>query len=433
MNLLIKNGRVIDPANNIEDKLDILVKESKIECVAPNIRGEDTIIIDASNKVVVPGLVDVHVHLREPGPHAYKETIRSGARAAAKGGFTTVVCQPNTEPRIEDATHVKAILDCAKKESIINIYPSSCITRGPYHKELVNFMEVKEAGAVKITDDGDPVIYKELMYEALREAQKARIRVSLHCELSRWAENILKNLRNPDAILGFKLSPYKYYETEAAFVKRDIELAKRVNCQIHIEHVSLKASVDEIRQAKAQGCQVTAEVTPHHFTLTKEDAKKYGTNAKTNPPLREKEDIEALREGLADGTIDIIASDHAPHTIADKSVGWDNAPYGIIGLETTLGLVLTQLVDKKVIPLYDAIAKLTINPAKIFNLNAGTLSVGMPANITIIDLEREWIVDANKFESMAHNCPFHGWKLKGKAVTTIANGKLVMQDERIIG
>lgn len=433
MDLLIKNGRVIDPANHIDDKLDILVRDSKIERLAPNIRDKEAIIIDASNKVVVPGLVDIHVHFREPCRHRYKETIKSGARAAAKGGFTTVICQPNTEPRIEDATHVRAILECAKKESIVNIYPSSCITRGPYHKELVNFKKVREAGAVKITDDGDPVLYNDLMYKALIEAQKVSIPISLHCELSEWAAHILKNLENPDTILGFRLAPYKHYEAEAAFVKRDIELAKRVNWPIHIEHVSLRASVDEIRRAKAQGCQVTAEVTPHHFTLTKEEAKKYGTNAKTNPPLREVEDIEALGEGLADGTIDVIASDHAPHTVEDKSVAWDDAPYGVIGLETTVGLVLTQLVDKKVISLYEAIAKLTINPAKIFNLNAGTLSVGMPADITIIDLEREWTVDVNKFESMARNCPFHGWKLKGKTVTTIVNGKLVMQDGRVVG
>ena len=432
MNLLIKNGRVIDPANNIDGKLDILVKGSRIERVAPNIGEEDAMMIDASNKVVVPGLVDVHVHFREPGRHAYKETIKSGARAAAKGGFATVVCQPNTDPRIEDATHVKAILDRAKKESIVNIYPSSCITRGLCHEELVNFKEVKAAGAVKITDDGDPVVYKELMYEALREAQNVSIPISSHCELSRWAEHILKDLKNPDIVLGFKLSPCKYYKAETAFVKRDIELARKVDWPIHIEHVSLRASVDEIRRAKVQDCQVTAEVTPHHFTLTKEDEEKYGTNAKTNPPLREMEDIEALREGLADGTIDIIASDHAPHTVEDKNVGWDDAPYGVIGLETILGVVLTELVDKKVISLYDAITKLTINPAKFFDLNAGTLSVGMPADITIIDLEREWIVDVNKFESMARNCPFHSWKLKGKAVTTIVNGELAMQDGKII-
>jgi dihydroorotase len=432
MDLLIKNGRVIDPANNIDDKLDILVRESKIERVAPNIYKEGAAIIDASNKLVVPGLIDVHVHFREPGRHAYKETIKSGARAAAKGGFTTVICQPNTVPRIESTAHIKAMLDCAKKESIVNIHPSSCITKGSYHKELVNFKEVKEAGAVKITDDGDPVLYKELIYEALREAKKVSIPVSLHCELSGWAEHTLKELKNPDTILGFKLSPYKYYKVEAAFVKRDIELARKADWPIHIEHVTLRASIGEIKKAKAQGFQVTAEATPHHFTLTEEDEKKYGTNAKINPPLREMKDVEALRKGLADGTIDIIASDHAPHTLEDKNVGWDDAPYGVIGLETTLGLVLTQLVDKKVISLYDAIAKLTTNPAKNFGLNAGALNVGMPADITVIDLERKWIVDADKFESMARNCPFHGWKLKGKALTTIVNGKIVMQNERII-
>ncbi|MDI6840761.1 MAG: dihydroorotase [bacterium] len=439
MNLLIKNGRVVDPANNLDGKFDILVEGSKIkevssQAVASNCgRGlinQTPTIIDASNKLVVPGLIDVHVHFREFGKSEEKETIYSVSRAAAMGGFTTIICQPNIKPRVDSPAKVRQVINEAKKYSLVNLYPSACITKGRAHKELVDIKEIKEAGAVKLTDDGDPVIYETLMYNALKEAKKFNLPLSSHCGLSNWAELTLKKLG--DQTVGSTLEKGYFYNSETFFVRRDIRLANKARCPLHIEHVSLKTSVDEIRHAKIKGYKITAEVTPHHFILSKNDLSKYGTNAKVNPPLREIHDIEALREALKDDTIDVIASDHAPHMSEDKNLAWEYAPFGIVGLETTLGLVLTELVSKNILSLSQAITKMTANPAKIFNLQAGSLGVGMPADITIIDLEKEYKVNTNQFESLGKNCPFNGWKLKGKAIATIVGGKVVMRDGKIL-
>jgi len=404
MNILIKNGRVVDPANSIDAKLDVLIEDSTIKAISSDIPRKDTLTIDASNKLVVPGLIDAHVHFREPG-FEHKETIKTGSRAAAAGGFTTVICQPNTKPPVDGGERVKLVMDIAKRSSLINLYTRACITKGMRGKELVNMEEVKEAGAIGITDDGNAVISEELMRRAFREAKSHDLHVSPHC--------------------GNGLP-----ETE--YIKRDIKLAKEVDWPVHILHVSLKNSVEIIAEAKAKGWPVSCEVTPHHFTLTKENESRYGTDAKMNPPLANEEDIMALKKGLADGIIDIIATDHAPHTPEEKAQKWDSAPFGVIGLETCLGLVLTELVHKNFLSLSSAIEKMTINPARILGLKAGTLSVGMPADITIIDPEKEWTVDVNKFESKGRNCPFHGWKLKGKAIMTILRGKMIMKDERIL-
>ncbi len=410
MNLLIKNGRIIDPAANRNEKLDILIENSLIKKIAPNIvgirHGMSLQIIDASRYVVVPGLIDVHTHLREPG-EPEKETIFSGSRAAAEGGFTTICCQPNTHPRIDTPQKVKEIINRAEKDSLVNLYTSACITID--HCELVDIKAIKSTGAVALTDDGDPVIQDELMEEGLRQAKKHDILVSPHSELSPWAQEVLK---------------IKDYTQEPFFVRRDIKLAKKTDSKIHISHVSMEESIIEIARAKREGVQVTCEVTPHHLILDSNARELYGTNAKVNPPLRSSYDVSALKDAIRDGTVDVIASDHAPHL--KKSKQWDKASFGIIGLETTLGLILTHLVKSGIITLRDAIAKMTINPARIFNLKAGKLSLGMPADITIIDLEKEWQADVNKFKSKSRNSPFHGWKLRGKAVMTIVNGEIVM-------
>jgi dihydroorotase len=410
--LLIKNGRVIDPANNIYDKLDILIKDGVIDLVAPNIFQKDATIIDASNLIITPGLIDVHTHFREPGEEQ-KEDIHTGSRAALAGGFTSVICEPNTKPRIDNSDILKKVISRGKEVGLINLYPSACITTGDKHSQLSNMQELKDSGAVMFTDDGDPVIYPELMQEALIEAKKNKIMLSPHCESSNWAESITGKLSE---------------EPEIFYVKRDIALVEKTNMSLHFAHISLKESLNAIRIAKSKGLNITCEVTPHHLILDKSFEKKYGTLTKVNPALRETSDVKAMQYGLLDGTIDVIASDHAPHTKADKDLVWEKAACGMIGIETSLGVLLSELVHKNILPLKTLIEKLTCNPARIFNLPAGKLTPGMPADITIIDLNKEWTVDVNKFESKSRNCPFDKWKLKGKPVMTIVKGKIRMKD-----
>jgi dihydroorotase len=422
--LLIQNGRVIDPANGIDDLLDILVEEGKIKGMAPALKAEDTVIIDASNRVVTPGLIDMHVHFRQPGRHEYKETIRTGSRAAAKGGFTTVVCEPNTIPPIDSRRRIESVLDIAKNTSIVNLYTKECITKGMRGKELVSVKEGVKAGAVALTDDGFPVVSFDIMEKAANEAKRYGIPICPHSEETR-----LRGHKNPLAQWRKEALVRRHYNSEAAYIERDIHIARDIYCPFHFPHVSLAESVTHIAKAKESGLPVTAEATPHHFTLTEEDAKNIGPNAKVNPPLRTAEDVEAVKKALQDNIIDVIASDHAPHAPYEKSS--NKPPFGIIGVETTLGIVLTCLVHTGILSLYSAIEKMTANPAKILKIRRGTLSIGMPADITIIDLSREWVVDVKEFESKGRNCPFDGWKLKGKAVMTIVGGRVVMNEGKI--
>jgi dihydroorotase len=419
MKLLIKNGRVIDPRNGIDDLLDILIERGKIKGIAPQLEQEHVITIDATNKVVTPGLIDMHVHFRQPGLHEYKETIRTGSHAAAKGGFTTVVCEPNTKPPIDDSDYrVKYMLDVAKNEGLVHIYTKACMTKGMLGKELVDVKKVIEQGAVAITDDGYPVNDIDLIVAAGKEAKKYGIPMCPHCEESR-PQNGRK-----------EAFAFTYYSSEAKYIQQYIiHGVKDTLCACHFPHVSLQESVERIRQAKEEGLPVTAEATPHHLTLTREDAERIGPNAKVNPPLRETEDVEALKRALKNGIIDVIATDHAPHT-PDEKMG-ENPPFGIIGLETSLGIVLTFLVKPGILTLYSAIEKMTVNPTKILKIKGGDLRIGSTADITIIDPSKEWTVDANEFESKGRNCPFIGWKLTGKALMTIVDGKVVMSDGEI--
>lgn len=424
MKLLIKNGRVVDPGNGVDDLLDLLIERGKIKDITRGIEYKNAVTIDASNKVVTPGLIDMHVHFRQPGQHEYKETIRTGSRAAAKGGFTTVVCEPNTIPPIDCVKRVKQVLDIARNESIVNLYTKECITKGMKGTEIVSVKQGVKAGAVAITDDGFPVVSYDIMEKAAKEAEKYGIPICPHCEESR-----LRGRKEPSAQWRKEALVRRRYSSEAAYIERDIHIARKTCCPFHFLHVSMAKSITYIKRAKEEGLPVTAEATPHHFTLTEQDAKNIGPNAKTNPPLRTAKDVEAIKKALQKNVIDVIASDHAPHNPEEKSS--NNPPSGIIGLETTLGIVLTHLVHTGTLSLQSAIEKMTLKPAEILKIRGGALSIGMPADITIIDLNREWIVDINEFESKGRNCPFDGWKLKGRAIMTIVGGKLAMSEGKI--
>lgn len=430
MKILLKNGTVLDSSSSRKSKVDVLIDDFKIRMIGANITDNDASIIDVSDKIVVPGLVDVHVHFRQPGQE-YKEDIYTGSRAAAAGGFTTVIAEPNTHPPIDTPSRLKRLLEIANNQSIVNFYSKVAITRGMRGESLIDVKKLKEAGAKAISDDGHPVPGHALMQNALNKGSEYDVLVNPHCEESElYRERILKKQGNQIALF-----PQKPYTSEDRFIRRDIKLAEKAGAHIHISHVSLARSVEEIAKAKKRGVRVTAEATPHHFLLTEEMAGEIGPDAKVNPPLRSGEDVEAVKQGLADGTIDIIASDHAPHSPQEKRLSWNQAPFGIIGLETTLGLILTYLVRPGILTLNQAIEKITILPAKIFGLNqvgVGSLLPGTRADVTIIDPEKKWKVDTNKFYSKGRNCPFNGWELQGKAVMTIVEDQIVMKDGRII-
>jgi dihydroorotase len=419
--ILIKKGRVIDPANRIDAILDILIENGKIveigkELIIPN---PELRTIHASHKLVVPGLIDMHVHLREPG-YEYKETIKTGTEAALAGGFTSIACMPNTKPVNDNQSVTEFIMDKAKKEGVVNVYPVGAITKGLEGKELSEIGELKSAGVVAITDDGRPVMNSELMRRAMEYASMFDLLIISHCEDLFLSDGGVMNEGFISTELGLKGIPNA---AETVMVARDIALAELTGSKLHIAHVSTAGAVGLMREAKLRGIKVTCETAPHYFTLTEREIKGYNTNAKTNPPLRSEDDLRAIGEGLKDGTIDVIATDHAPHSAFEKDVEFDRAPFGIAGLETALSLTL-KLTGEGVISIPDAIAKLTINPARVLNLNKGTLSVGGDADITIINPEKEWLIDVARFKSKGKNSPFHGYKVKGGIEIVIVQGDI---------
>ena len=420
MKTLIKGGRVIDPANNFDKQADVLIENDKIVAVAKNIKVIADKIIDATNLIVVPGLIDVHTHLREPGREE-AETIATGTCAAAKGGFTTVLCMPNTKPALDNAPAVEFVLLKAQKEGLVNVHPIGCITRGSAGEELAEIGVLKKAGVVAISDDGSPVSNSLVMRRALEYAKMFKLPVIAHCEDKNLAKNGVMNEGFTSTLLGLRGIPP---QAEDIMVSRDVMLAQLTGGHLHVAHISTAGSVDIVRQAKKKKINVTAETCPHYFSLTDEAVKGYSTSTKMNPPLRTAADVEAIKEGLADGTIDCVASDHAPHTREEKSREFDIAPFGIIGLETMLSLSIMNLVDTKILSLKQLIAKFTSNPARIFALtDRGTLSKGKRADITIIDPSKVFV--ANSFISKSSNSPFLGKKLKGVAEYTIVGGKTV--------
>jgi dihydroorotase len=421
MNLLIKGGRVIDPSQKMDDTLDVLVENGLVReigkgLVAP--AGADT--IDASGAYVVPGLIDMHVHLRDPGLE-YKEDIISGTRAAAAGGFTSIVCMPNTKPTIDNKAIAGYIINKAKAEGFANVFPVGSITYGLSGERMSEMGELKEAGCVAVSDDGKPVGNTELMRRALEYARGMGILVITHAEeLSLVGEGVM-NEGFTSTEIGLKGIPRIAEDIATA---RDVMLAEYTRSPIHIAHVSTEGSVRIIREAKARGVQVTCETAPHYFTLTDDAVRSYNTNAKMNPPLREAADVAAVKAGLKDGTIDAIATDHAPHHIDEKDVEFDVAMNGIIGLETSLPLSL-KLVEEGVLTLNQLIEKMSCNPSNILGLNRGTLKAGSVADISLIDPSAEWTVDAEKLASKSKNSPFLGWDVKGAAACTVLAGRVV--------
>lgn len=421
--ILIKNGRVIDPKNNIDEKLDIIIKDERIYKIGHfQDNGEYEKIIDAEGKIVSPGLIDVHVHFRDPG-FTYKEDIFTGAEAAAKGGFTTVICMANTNPIVDNEETLKYILDKAKKAKI-KILQASAITKEFKGKELVDMKKLKELGVVGFTDDGLPIKDSKLVMEAMEKAKELDMPLSFHEEDPSLIKSPGVNEGKVSKELKVGGAPNA---AEDVLVARDCMLALKTNAKISIQHISSGNSVDLVRFAKSLGAKVTAEATPHHFSITEEAVLKHKTLAKMNPPVRTEKDKEKIIEGLKDNTIEIIATDHAPHSKEEKERELTKAPSGIIGLETSLALGVTNLVKKGHLTLLKLLEKMTINPANFYKLDAGTIEEGKFADLVIFDENEEWIVP-EKFASKASNTPFIGEKLYGKVKYTICNGKIVYRD-----
>ena len=423
---LIKGGRVIDPGN-LDGIMDIFIEDGKIVEIKTDglADGEHPELktIDASDKIVVPGLIDMHVHLREPG-YEHKETIETGCRSAVVGGFTGVCCMPNTNPVNDSKAVTEFILTKAREAGTARVYPVAAISKGSQGEHLCEYGELKAAGAVALSDDGNPVMNSQLMRRALEQAKECQLPVISHCEDLDLAADGVMNEGAVARDMGLAGIPNA---SESIMVLRDVALSELTGASVHIAHVSTMESVRAIRDAKTRDVPVTAETAPHYFTLTDASVKGYNTNMKMNPPLRSSHDKEAVRQGLADGTIDVIATDHAPHSSIEKSVEFHQAPNGIVGLETALSLGL-NLVDEGILTLTGLIEKMSTNPARILGLENG-LIVGQQADITIIDPEKTYRVNADRFKSLSRNTPFDGWDMKGKTVLTMVGGKIVYQDE----
>lgn len=420
MSLLIKGGRVIDPSQKLDDALDVLVENGLVKEIGRNLSAPaDAKIIDASGKYVVPGLIDMHVHLRDPGLE-YKEDIVSGTRAAVSGGFTSVCCMPNTKPTIDNKAVASYIVNKAKSDGFCNVFPVGSITYGLSGDRMAEMGELKESGCVAVSDDGRPVTNSELMRRSLQYAAGIGIMVISHAEELELVGEGVMNEGFTSTELGLKGIPSV---AEDIATSRDIILAEYTGTPIHIAHVSTKGSVRIIRDAKARGVKVTCETAPHYFTLTDDAVRGYNTNAKMNPPLRGADDVVAIKEGLRDGTIDCIATDHAPHHIDEKDVEFNVAMNGIIGLETSLPLSL-KLVEEGILTLDQLVDKMSCNPSVLLSLGRGTLKAGAAADITVIDPSLEWVVEADKLSSKSKNSPWLGQKMKGAAVATVVDGDL---------
>ncbi|MFH1070358.1 MAG: dihydroorotase [Candidatus Glassbacteria bacterium] len=419
--LLLKGGRVVDPANNIDEQLDLLLAGGKVAEIGKELAPDGAVVIDAAGRTVVPGLIDMHVHLREPGRED-EENVETGCRAAAAGGFTAVAAMPNTDPVTDNQAAIGYIIREAIRAGFSRVYPIGAITKGSRGESLAEMGSMIEAGAVAFTDDGLCVASAEMMRKALTYSKIFDVPVIQHCEDPTLSGGGVMNEGLTATRLGLPGIPA---ESEEIIVYRDCALARLCGARFHVAHISTSRSVEIVRRFKAEGVKVTAEATPHHFTLTEQAVDGYDTNARMAPPLRTQADLDALRRGLADGTIDCIASDHAPHHYDEKEAAFADAPNGIIGLETSFPVSYTELVLGGVLDLSTLIRRMSTAPARLLKLPGGSLGVGDQADVTVLDLDRQWTIDKNRFYSKSRNTPFHGRKVTGSAVTTIVGGKVI--------
>lgn len=423
MQVVLKGGRLIDPQSGRDETVDVLLVDGRIERLGRSVQVPNTAeTIDLHGKIISPGFIDMHVHLREPG-FEHKETILTGCTAAAAGGFTAVCCMPNTNPPIDDESVVRFIQNKAKAalNGLVDVYPVAAVTHGRKGEQLASLAELAEAGAVAFTDDGDPVHDAEIMRRALEYAAMFNRPIIQHAQDLSMTRGGVMNEGFASTELGLQGMPPI---AEDIMVARDIALAEYTKAQYHVAHMSTAGATELVRQAKARGLRVTSEVTPHHFTLTDDALRTYDTNAKMNPPLRTRDDVAAIVNGLQDGTIDVIATDHAPHSYDEKQVEFSAAPFGIVGLETAIGLSVTELVHKGVLSLYQLVEKFSVNPRRILHLPVIKIAEGELANLTIFDPLAEWVVDPSVFKSKSKNSPFGGFRLKGRPFGIINNGEV---------
>ena len=424
MKLLIQHGNLIDPVLNEERVMDILIENGQIAAIGAHLEDPEAQVLDASGMAVSAGLIDMHVHFRDPG-FTEKEDIITGSRAAAHGGFTTVTCMPNTRPTVDSPEMVQYVYDRAKEGSGVHVLPIAAVSMGEKGAVLTDAKALKRAGAVALSDDGVPVQSANLMRDALICASRQQLAVLTHCEDADMVKNYAVNEGRISRQLGI---PGRPAIAEEIMVMRDAMLAEETQTAVHICHISTGRAVDIVRKYKKKGVKITCETCPQYFTLNQREILEQGAMARVNPPLRTSRDVAAVLAGVKDGTIDCIVTDHAPHTAEEKARGLEKAPSGMVGLETSLGITLTQLYHTGEMTLPEIIAKMTVNPARILNLDCGRLSAGSAADLTIFDPNEEWVVDAEKFASKGRNTPFNGKTLKGKVKYTIVGGKIIYQD-----
>ena len=425
MTILIKNGRLINPSENLDKVMDIFVEDGIIKEKAESIEKQADTVIDAVGCYVMPGLIDLHVHFRDPGL-TYKEDIETGSKAAAKGGFTTVCCMPNTKPVVDNVETVKYIIEKGEKTGLTNVLPVGAVTKNMAGVEITDVEEIKKAGICAISEDGKSVMNSGVYRKAMKNAAKANVPVLAHCEDINLVEGGVINLGDKSSELGVKGISNA---VEDVIAMRDIMLAKETGATLHLCHCSTKDSVEMVKRAKEEGIKVTAEVCPHHFSMCSDDITSNDGNFKMNPPLRAREDMEALIKGLQDDIMDVISTDHAPHSAEEKAKDLEHAPFGIVGLETSVALTVTNLVKKGYLTPMQMAAKMSYNPAKVLGIPKGTLDEGKIADITIIDPDKEYTIDVNTFESKGKNTPFDGYKVSGEVEYTILNGKVVYSNK----